>query len=110
MVSLNRHDHGGGEVCPGCQFKARLAEYLEQAHGEGREQWHYAVGDLRFAIHAVLVALVALEAEPYGDDVLDDDPAEAAALAISELGAEVDELWRLLMPDSQAGSDPGAAL
>lgn len=110
MVSLNRHDHGGGEVCRGCQFKARLAEFLEQAHGEGREQWHYAVGELRRQMHAALLALDAIEAEPYSNDASEDDLPEAAAFAISDVGAEVDELWRLLMPDSQADSDPSAAL
>jgi hypothetical protein len=108
MVAIGRdeHDHGNGPVCPGCRFKAKLAEFLEQAHSDGRQEWHYAIGDLRTAMHHALLALDHVEAEPYlaADDLddADDDPAVDAAFAISTVGAEIEVLWKLLMqPDGQ---------
>lgn len=31
MVATNEHEHGDGPVCPGCQFKAVLADHLAWA-------------------------------------------------------------------------------
>jgi hypothetical protein len=108
MVAIRReeHDHGNGPVCPGCRFKAELAGFLEQSHSEGRDHWHFAIGDLRTAMHHALLALDHIEAAPFhdADDADDDadDPAVDAAFAISAVGVEIEELWRLLMqPNSQ---------
>ena len=98
MVSLGRHDHGDGERCPGCVFREALAEFLEHSHDDGREAWHWAVGDLRMHIHGVLLALDAIESQPFDDDPdPDDDPAEDAASAIAAVGAEIEHLWHTLM-------------
>jgi hypothetical protein len=40
------HDHGDGELCPGCQFKAVLAEHLEWAADEDDLTWHDLTGEL----------------------------------------------------------------
>lgn len=113
MVAIGEHDHGDGELCPGCRFRAKLATFLERSHGEGREEWHWAVGDLRQHMHAALLSLDAIEAQPYtdsDDDDLDDDPAADAAAAITAVGSEIEELWHVLMGDRQAGGDPSTAL
>lgn len=115
MVSMGGHDHGDGTVCPGCRFKAKLATFLERSHIEGREEWHWAIGELRQHMHAALLALDAIEAQPFmNDDASDDgidDPAEAAAFAITNVGSEIDNLWHTLMGhDGQGDDDPGAGL
>ncbi len=104
MVAI-QHDHEGGNICPGCKFRRALTEFLAQAHDDGRETWHYAVGDLRQSMHAALLALDAIEAaafDPDPDDA-DDDPAEDAAVAITEVGAEIDTIWHALMGTGAAG-------
>ena len=110
MVAINdKHDHGDGEACPNCRFKAALAVFLEQSHGEGHEEWHWAIGELRQHMHAALLALDAIEAAPFDgsdDDDLDDDPAEAAAFAIANVGSEINELWTALV----GNADPGTSL
>lgn len=114
MVTLNHeHDHGNGPVCPGCRFRAKLATFLEQSHSEGREEWHWAVGELRQHMHAALLALNAVEARPFmdgDDDDPDDDPAADAASAITAVASEIEQLWHVLMDDRQGDDDPGAAL
>ena len=109
MVAIDDggHEHDDGEVCPGCQFRARLAVFLAAAHEDGREEWHWAVGDLRQRLLAALVALDAIEAEPYTDDESDDDPAEGAADAIGAVGSEIENLWRALMGDGSQGDGQG---
>jgi hypothetical protein len=99
MVAMGEgHDHDTGGICPMCQFRERLAEFLEHSHDDGREAWHTAVGDLRLHIHGVLLALDAIESQPFDDDPdPDDDPAEDAASAIAAVGAEIEHLWRTLM-------------
>jgi hypothetical protein len=110
MVAMNGdHDHGDGEACPGCRFKAALARFLEDSHSEGRQEWHWAIGELRQHMHAALLSLDAIEAAAFGDaddDELDDDPAEAAAFAIVNVGNEISELRDALMPDD----DPSVGL
>lgn len=104
-VNVGGHDHDDGTTCPGCRFRAALAEFLEHSHDDGREAWHWAVGDLRQHMHAALLALDALEAQPFVDDLdPDDDPAADAAAAIAAVGAEIEQLWHTLM-----GSDGQAA-
>jgi len=110
MVAINdEHDHADGERCPSCQFKAALARFLEDSHSEGRQEWYWAVGELRQHMHAALLSLDAIEAAAFGDaddDELDDDPAEAAAFAIANVGSEINELWNTLV----GKNDPGTSL
>jgi hypothetical protein len=107
MVAIGEHDHGDGHLCPGCKFRELLAALLTAAHEDGSEEWHWAVGALRQRMLAALVALDAIEAEPYTDDDSDDDPAEDAADAIAAVGSEIHELWHALMDDhDKAPSDP----
>ena len=98
MVAIG-HDHDGGNVCPGCRFRKALAAFLERAHQDGRQEWHWAVGDLRQAMHAALLALDAIDAIAFDDDPADadDDPAADAAEAITDVGAEIEQLWHALM-------------
>ena len=108
MVAMgDEHDHGDGEACPGCRFKAALAKFLEQSHSDGREEWHMAIGELRQHMHAALLSLDAIEAglfEDADDDELDDDPAEAAAFAIVNVGNEISELRDTLIGNDDSGA------
>jgi hypothetical protein len=100
MVAMHDgHDHAGGELCPGCRFRKALAEFLAGAHEDGRQEWHWAVGDLRQAMHAALLALDAIDAAAFDDvpDDADDDPAADAADAIADVGSEIQELWHTLV-------------
>ena len=106
MVAIGEHDHGDGELCPGCRFRKALAEFLSRAHDDGREEWHWAVGDLRAHLYGVLLALAAIEAQPFADDDdPDDDPAADAAAAIAAVGSEIQNLWQTLMADDRQGDD-----
>jgi len=99
------HDHGDGNVCPGCRFRKVLAEFLARAHEDGRQEWHWAVGDLRQAMHAALLALDAIDAAAFDNDArdADDDPAADAAEAITDVGAEIEQLWHALMGTPHQG-------
>ena len=106
MVSIGEHDHGDGSVCPGCRFRQALAEFLATSHDDGREAWHWAVGDLRQHMHAALLALDAIEAQPFADaDESDDDPAADAAAAIAAVGSEIQQLWHAVMDDDGQEDD-----
>jgi hypothetical protein len=99
MVAMHDgHDHDGNR-CPGCQFRKALAGFLAQAHEDGGREWHWAVGDLRQAMHAALLTLDAMDAAAFDDDPADadDDPAADAADAIADLGSEIEELWHALV-------------
>jgi len=104
MVSIGEHNHDDGNVCPGCRFRMALAEFLARAHEDGRQEWHWAVGDLRQSMHAALLALDAIEAAAFDDDPddADDDAADDAAKAIADVGAEIQQLWHAL-----TGTDDG---
>ena len=107
MVAVGEHDHGDGERCPGCRFREALAEFLARSHEDGRQEWHWAVGDLRQSMHAALFAIDAIEAaalDPVPDDPdvgPVDDPAADAATAIANVGAEIEQLWHALMGEGQ---------
>lgn len=81
--------------------------FLARAHEDGRQEWHWAVGDLRQAMHAALLALDAIDAAAFDDDPDDaeDDPAADAAEAISDVGAEIEQLWHALMHSKGQGDD-----
>lgn len=108
MVGIE-HDHDGGNACPGCRFRKALAEFLARAHEDGREEWHWAVGDLRQHMHAALLALDAIEARPFADagddDDSDDEPAADAASEIMAVGAEIEELRRTLVGGGHGQGD-----
>jgi hypothetical protein len=113
MVAMNDgHDHAGGNVCPGCRFRKALAEFLADAHEDGRQEWHWATGDLRQSMHAALLALDAMDAAAFDDEPKDsdEDPAADAANAITDLGAEIEQLWHTLMDGVSQGDDPDAGL
>ena len=99
MVARNIHHDHDGNRCPGCRFRKALAEFLAGAHEDGRQEWHWAVGDLRQAMHAALLALDAIDAAAFDDvaDDADDDPAADAADAIADVGSEIQELWHTLV-------------
>jgi len=99
MVAIE-HDHGDGEVCPGCRFREVLAEFLAQSHEDGREEWYWAVGELRKSMHAALLAIDAIEAGGFYPDADADDPPADAAAAITAVGAEIETLWGALMGTS----------
>lgn len=105
MVRLSDggHDHGDGELCPGCQFKAELAGYFTEARQDGDEGWHWATGDLRKHMHAALLALDRVEAEAFGDVARHDDHDHArdAAAALFAIEAELHQLWHVLMGDDE---------
>jgi hypothetical protein len=110
MVAMHDgHDHDGNR-CPGCQFRKALGEALEQAHEDGRQEWHWTVGKLRQHMHAALLALDAIESQALGDDEPDGDadPASAAAAAISDVGLEIQYLWTVLMDHDGQSKAPSA--
>jgi hypothetical protein len=110
MVARNiKHDHDGNS-CPGCQFRQALGEALEQAHEDGRQEWHWAVGKLRQHMHAALLALDEIEAQALGDDEPDGDadPAADAAAAIRHVGLEIQYLWTVLMDHDGQGEAASA--
>jgi len=102
------HDHGDGEVCPGCQFKLALARFFTEARHDGDEEWHWATGALRRQMHAALLALDELEAQAFGDASQHDDHDHArdAAAALFTVSADIHKLRQMLIGDD----DPGAAL
>jgi hypothetical protein len=104
MVAI-QHDHDGGNTCPGCRFRKALAEFLARAHEDGRQEWHWAVGELRQAMHAALLSLDAMDAAAFDPDpdADEEDPAADAADAIADVAAEVDQLWRTLMGTGDGG-------
>ena len=109
MVAMNDdHDHGDGEVCPGCQFKAALAKYFTESRHDGDEEWYWATGDLRRHMHAALLALDGIEATAFGDASRHDDHDHAsdAASALYAINADLHELWHMLVDDDQ-GDDKG---
>lgn len=111
MVTFNHgHDHGEGRVCPGCRFKAVLAEHLEWAADESEIAWHELTGELIVLMGTALSALTALRsAHVEGEDVAA-NTANVAAAAVSRLGGVIDEMWHAMMDDDVSEDDPGAGL
>lgn len=100
----SEHDHDQGDECPGCRFRDALESFLIESHNEGREEWHWAIGDLRRHMHCALLALDAVEARPF-DDEPDPDAATDAAAAITLVGAEIQHLARHLLDDNGSADD-----
>jgi hypothetical protein len=107
MVALHngRHEHGDGEVCPACRFREVLAAFLAECNAEGREEWHWAVGDLRQRMHAALLAIDRVEASGFVADDADDEPEVDAANAITAVASVIEELWHALMKADGQGDD-----
>jgi len=104
------HDHGEGEPCPGCRFKAALAEHLSWAAADGDPSWHETTGEIIELMGTASAALAGLRNAQFDDDAGDpDDSASKAAAAISRLGGAIEELWHALM-DDDADDEPGTAL
>ena len=109
MVAMNdEHDHGDGEACPGCRFKAALAEHLEHAADEGGEAWVYTTGEIMELMGNAVGALSRLRNARFENDADDDGSAIEAAAAISRLGGAIEELWHMLMDDER--DDPSVGL
>jgi hypothetical protein len=104
------HEHEDGHVCPGCRFKAVLAEHLEWAAHDGDESWHDLTGELMVLMGTAISMLTALRLAAAGDHPTPDNTATAAASAISRLGGVIDETWHALMDDDSQGDDADAAL
>jgi hypothetical protein len=110
MVAIHDvHDHGDGEVCPGCRFKAVLAEHLEMFAGDTDESWHEFTGEMMVLMGTALSMLTALRLAAVGGHGTPDNTAMAAASAISRLGGVIDETWHMLM-DDDADDAPDAGL
>lgn len=115
MVSLNDggHDHGDGPVCPGCQFKAELAEHLEWANGHSEEAWLDLTGELMVLMGTALSMLTALRMSHVEGAESPHSTAASAAAAISRLGGVIDETWHMVMDDEHddlGDDEPGTAL
>lgn len=98
MVSIGEHDHGDGEPCPGCRFKAVLAEHLNWANSHSEESWHDLTGELIVLMGTALSMLTAMRGA-YINGIDSPESAEGAAAAISRLGGVIDETWHALMDD-----------
>lgn len=113
MVAFSEHDHGDGEACPGCQFKAALSDHLAWAADEPEETWHNVTGEITALMAGTITALMQLRAQRF-DPSADDDDAEEHALmaasAIHRLGTVAQELWHALVSDDQADDDAGTGL
>ncbi len=106
----SEHDHGDGEVCPGCRFKATLAEHLEWAAEDSELSWHEATAEITHVMCEALAALTVLRAGRFDHDVADPDAAARAAAAISRLGGVIQSMWAALMDDDDADDAPDAGL
>ena len=99
MVAIGEHDHGDGELCPGCRFREALAEFLEGMAGEPESAWHDATAEIILLMNGAMVALNSLRASRSGGDLHHDDHATMAAAAISRLGGKIEELYDAIMRD-----------
>jgi hypothetical protein len=97
------HDHGDGELCPGCQFKAVLAEHLEWAAGDDDLAWHDLTSELIVLMGTAISTLAALRVAGVDGQGTPDNTAMAAAAAVSRLGGVIEELHAALMDDDGEG-------
>ncbi len=111
MVAIHDgHDHGDGEACPGCRFKAALAEHLSWAAADGDPSWHETTGEIIELMGTAAAALAGLRNAQFDDDAGDPKgSAREAAAAISRLGGAIEELWHALMQDDD-DDEHGTAL
>ena len=97
------HDHGDGEVCPGCRFRQELAEHLEWLAGDSELSWHECTAEITNVMCEALAALTALRAGRFNPAVADPDSAARAAAAISRLGGMIHSIGVALMEDDDDG-------
>lgn len=93
-----------GERCPGCQFKAALAEHLNWAADQDEHDWHATVGEFTTLMAGTLAALTRLRAQrlEHRTDDGDEQLHVEAAAGIARLGGALDGLWRALMDDESS--------
>jgi len=104
MVAIrNEHDHGDGPVCPGCRFKAVLAEHLEWAADDSEVAWHELTGELIALMGTAISTLTVLRASHVEGDEVPANAANAAAAAVSRLGGVIDDMWHALMDGDGQG-------
>ena len=103
------HEHGDGEVCPGCRFREALARFFDESMIEGQEEWHWATGELRQLMHAALLAFDRIEAAAFDSNATapGDDPSHDAAAAVVMLASSIDRLWHTLTDDDDDTGDDG---
>jgi hypothetical protein len=99
------HEHGDGDVCPGCKFKAALAEHLAWAAGDSELSWHECTAEITNVMCESLAALTALRAGRFDNDVADPGSAARAAATISRLGGVIQSMWVALMDDDDDADD-----
>ncbi len=104
----SEHEHGDGDVCPGCKFKAALAEHLTWAAGDSELSWHECTAEITNVMCEALAALTALRAGRFDHAVTDPGAAARAAATISRLGGVIQSMWVALMDDDDADDDPNA--
>ena len=111
MVAMNdEHGHGDGERCPGCRFKAELAEHLEWAADQAEQDWHAITGEFTTLMAGTLAALARLRTQRFKHHADDGEQLHVeAAAGIARLGGAIDELWHALMDDEHddLGDDAG---
>lgn len=102
MVAIHEgHDHGEGQVCPGCKFRKELAEFLAGEARSSEADWHDTTAEIIELMTSAVSALTTLRYVKFDDedDATDNDEAEMAAAAISRLGGAIHELWHVVMDD-----------
>lgn len=111
MVARNDgHDHGDSYACPGCRFKAALAEHLTWAAGEGDVAWHAITGEVLELMGTAAASLARLKTSTMsGTPNGDHESAEQAAAAIARIGGVIDEIWHVVI-DEPSDNDPSAGL
>ena len=105
MVAIGEHDHGDGELCPGCRFVEGLIQHLDAAANGDDQRWHDATGDIIDAMHSALWALHRMRAEATTDYTDEIDNHGEAARSLATVGRVIDELWHMLMDDDGPADD-----
>jgi hypothetical protein len=105
MVAMHDgHDHDGSR-CPGCKFKAALAEHLAWAAGDSELSWHECTAEITHLMCEAAAALTTLRAGRFDHDVADPDAAARAGATISRLGGVIQSMWVALMDDDDDADD-----
>jgi hypothetical protein len=108
MVAITDHED---DECPGCRFKAALAERLEWANEHGDLAWADTTGEMMVLMSNALAMLTAMRAAQVGRGGAPHAMAVAAAGSISRLGGLIDEVWHDVMSDDDGeDDDPGVGL
>lgn len=81
-----------GHICPACSMRNNVATFLHVAITDGSEEWHWATGELRLAMHEALLTLDRMEAAAYSQEPDDEPHDEAAAAALVRVVSLIDEM------------------